>query len=103
MLYLLGSLGINPFSISAPSTVLDYTPSVWGVTGGDGGKKPHNVGSLTRTSGVCALDNETAVATPPVVHRDIYSMYPSSLAYVIIQFRFYVCSFHYSLYLRTLA
>ena len=25
---------------------------------------------------------------PPIVHRDIYSMYPSSLAYVIIQFRF---------------
>ena len=65
MLYLLGSLGINPFSVSAPSTVPDCTPSIGGggVTGGDGGKKPHNVGSLTRTSGVGALEYQTAVST----------------------------------------
>ena len=35
------------------------------------------MGSLSRTSGVGFLDNP-AVAMPPVVHRDIYSMYPSS-------------------------
>ena len=38
------------------------------------------MGSLSRMSGVGALDNETAVATPPVVHHDIHSMYyPSSV------------------------
>ena len=46
MLYLLGSLGINPVSLSGPSTVPDNTPSVGGVTGSEWGKKPHNVGSL---------------------------------------------------------
>ena len=70
MLYLLGSLGINPFSISTPSTVPNYTPSVGGITGGDGGKKPHNVGSLTRTSGVGALEYQTAVSTSLVCVLD---------------------------------
>ena len=59
-----GNVDINPPSFSAPSTVPDYAPSVWGDTGGDSGKKPHNMGSLTRTSGVGALDNQTAVAMP---------------------------------------
>ena len=37
------------------------------------------MGSLTRTSGVGALDNQTAVATPPIVHHDVYSMYPPNV------------------------
>ena len=65
-----GSLDTNQSSSTAPSTVPDYAPSVRGDTGDDGGMKPHNVGSLSRTSGVGALDNP-AVATPPVVHHDI--------------------------------
>ena len=72
-----GSVDINPSSFTAPCTVPDYAPPVVGDTGGDGSKKPHNVGSLTRTSGVGALDNP-AVATTHPVHHDIYSMYPSS-------------------------
>ena len=51
-----GNVGINPVSISAPSTVPDYTPSVGGVTGGDRGKRPHNVGSLSRPSDVGAFE-----------------------------------------------
>ena len=73
-----GSVGIHPISVSAPSTVPNYTPSVAGVTGGDGGKKPHNVGSLSRTSGVGALEYQSAVATPPFVHHDFpYVSQPS--------------------------
>ena len=56
-----GSLGINQSSSTAPSTVLDYAPSVegggGGATGDDEGMKLHNVDSLSRSSGVDALDN----------------------------------------------
>ena len=55
-----GILGINQSSSTAPSTVPDYAPSVWGggvATGGDEGMKLHNVDSLSRSSGVGALDN----------------------------------------------
>ena len=71
-----GSLGTNQSS-TAPSTVPDYAPSVGGDTGGDGGMKPHNVGRLSRSSGVGALDNSVASTTRDV-HHDIYSVYPSS-------------------------
>ena len=77
-LYRSGSLETNqPFS-TAPSMVPDDAPSVGGATGGGEGKKPHNVGSLYRSSGVGAIDNST-VTTTPVVHHDLYTVYPSSI------------------------
>ena len=69
-----GSVGTNHFSSAAPSPVPDYTPHErggGGVTGGDGGPKPHNEGGLTRTSGVGACEYQTSVATTPIVHSHL--------------------------------
>ena len=70
-----GSVGINPVSISAPSTVPDYTPSVGRVTGGDRVKKPHSVGSLSRPSGVVAFEYQPAVSTTPNVHHEFHCVF----------------------------
>ena len=42
-----GSLGINPFSFSAPLPVPDSAPHQRGATGGDGGHQPHTMGGPT--------------------------------------------------------
>ena len=70
-----GSVDINPFSIFSSLYCTRLYPL---RRGGDGGKKPHNVGNLTRTYGVGALDNQSAVATPPIVHHDFPYMCQSS-------------------------
>ena len=66
-----GSVGINPLCLSAPSTVPDYAPPVGAVIGGDGGKKPHNVGSLTGSSGVGAFEYQTTSTMNPDVHPEL--------------------------------
>ena len=52
-------------------------PPLGGTTGGDGGMKLHNVDSLSRSSGVGALDN-SAVSMSPLVHHDLLNVYQSS-------------------------
>ena len=71
-----GSAGTNPFSFPAPSPqspVPDYTPHERGVTGGDGGPKPHNVRGPTRSSGMGACKYQTSVATTPIVHSNLHA------------------------------
>ena len=65
------SVGTSPFSFAAPSPILDYTPHERGVTWGDGGPKPHNVGGLTRSSGVGACEYQTSVATTSILHSHL--------------------------------
>ena len=61
-----GSLGTNPFSLSAPSSVPDSVPPLRGVVGGDGGRQPHTMGGLTRASGVGAFEYTSPVPSPIV-------------------------------------
>ena len=67
------SVGNNPFSFPAPSPVPDYTPLERGVTRGDGGPQPHNVGGQNRSSGVGACKYPTSVATTPIVHSHLHA------------------------------
>ena len=62
-----GSVGTNPFSFSAPSSVPDSVPQERGTTGGEGGRQPHHMGGPTRSSGVGACEYSSSPARPPFV------------------------------------
>ena len=66
-----GSLGTNLPSFTAPSPVPDSAPSIKGVTGGESGPEPHNLGGPTRSSGVGAGVISSSAASIPTVLRDI--------------------------------
>ena len=46
----------------------DSAPSIKGVTGGESGPEPHNLGSLTRSSGVGAGVISSSAASIPTVN-----------------------------------
>ena len=66
-----GSLGTNLSSFAAPSPVSDSAPSIKGVTGGDSGPEPHNLGGPTRSSGVGAGVISSFAASIPTVLPNI--------------------------------
>ena len=66
-----GSLGTNLSSFSAPSPVPDLAPSIKGVTGGESGPEPHNLGGPTRSSGVGAGAISSSAASIPAVLPNI--------------------------------
>ena len=71
-----GSLGTNFYSFAAPSPVPDWAPSIKGVTGGESGLEPHNLGGLTRSSGVGAgVILSSAASIPTVIYYVSLSMY----------------------------
>ena len=64
-----GSLGTNLSSFAAPSPVPDSAPSIKGVTGGESGPEPHNLGGLTQSSGVVAgVISSSAASIPKVIY-----------------------------------
>ena len=70
------SLGTNLSSFAAPSPVPDSAPSIKGVTGGESGTEPHNLGGLTRSSGVGAgVISSSAASIPTVIYYVSLSMY----------------------------
>ena len=66
-----GSLGTNLPSFAAPSPVPDSAPSIKGVTGGESGPEPHNLGGPTRSSGVGAGVISSSAASIPTVLPNI--------------------------------
>ena len=70
-LSLSGSLGTNLPSFAAPSPVPDSAPSIKGVTEGDSGPEPHDLGGPTRSSGVGAGVILSSAASIPTVLPNI--------------------------------
>ena len=66
-----GSVGNNPFSFSAPSSVPNSVTQERGTTGGEGGRQPHHMGGPTRSSGVGACKYSSPPATSLFVHSDL--------------------------------
>ena len=67
-----GSLGTNPFSITAPLPVPDSDTHKRESSGGDGCHQTHTVGGTTRSSAVGACEVKSAVSSTPSVQSTLY-------------------------------